>query len=346
MIAKEGIMNLSERKKKILAIVVDEYINTAAPVSSKNIADNYLPAVSSATVRSELAALEELGFLTQLHTSSGRVPSPLAYQLYVSELMEKGALTEGETDYIRRIFAEKADSLENVVKSAVKIISELTNYTSIGLSPLDEDDVVENIRLFRVKPEAALLIVVTERSYLKDNVIAVPADMTDENLESAGKMINRLFSGRRLGDIPAVGAEAEKEFAAYREVFDRVLEALGNYRAARENEIVLAGEDKIFRHPEYDNVESVKNFLSVVSSKEKLAELLDVDGNIEISVKIGRENSEDIPEDCSLVTAAYSAGGVKLGTFGVLGPIRMDYQKVITVLENVGKMLESIVNNK
>lgn len=339
-------MNLSDRKKKILQIVVDEYINTAAPVSSKNIADNYLPSVSSATVRSELAALEELGFLTQLHTSSGRVPSALAYQLYVSELMEKGALSDREIDYIRHIFADKADSLENVVKSAVKIISELTNYTSIGVSPLDEEDVVENIRLFRVKPDAALLIIVTERSYLKDNVIAVPREMSEDNLESATRMMNRLFAGRKLRDIPAIGADVEREFASYREVFERVLEVLRNYKSSRENEIVLAGEDKIFRHPEYDNVESVKNFLSVVSSKEKLAELLDVDGDIEISVKIGRENSGEIPEDCSLVTAAYSAGGVKLGTFGVLGPIRMDYQKVITVLENVGKVLESIVNQK
>ncbi len=338
-------MNLSDRKKKILQIVVDEYIETALPVSSKNITENHLSGISSATVRSELAALEELGFLTQLHTSSGRVPSTLAYRLYVSELMQKGELTDREIGTLKQVFTERADGMEGVVKNAVKVISDLTNYTSIGISALDEEDVVEKIRLFRVKPDAALLIVVTGQSYLKDNVINVPSDMSDENLESASRVINRLLSGKKLKDVSKIGEEVENEFAAYREVFDRVIEVLTHYRAHHEHEVVLAGEDKIFRHPEYDNVGNVKNFLSVVSSKERLAELLNVDGDIEISVKIGKDEG-DIPEDCSLVTAAYSVGGVKLGTFGVLGPIRMDYQKVITVLENVGKMLESIVKNK
>ena len=339
-------MNLSERKKKILQIVVDEYIETALPVSSKNITENYLSDISSATVRSELAALEELGFLTQLHTSSGRVPSTLAYRLYVSELMQKGELTDREIGAMREMFTQRTDSMESVVKNAVKIISELTNYTSIGLSALDDEDVVENIKLFRVKSDAALLIVVTAQSYLKDNVISLPKDMTDEQLESASRLMNGLLQGKMLKDVPAIGEMVESEFAAYREVFDRVIEVLTNYRSHMENEVVLAGEDKIFRHPEYDNVSSVKNFLSVVSSKEKLADMLSASGDIEISVKIGKDGAGDVPEDCSLVTAAYSAGGVKLGTFGVLGPIRMDYQKVITVLENVGKMLESIVKNK
>ena len=126
-----------------------------------------------------------------------------------------------------------------------------------------------------------------------------------------------------------------------------VIEALKSYARPRDEEIVLAGPEKIFNHPEYEDIGNVKNFLSVISSKDKIAEIVgDEDDEIQINVKIGSADDKDVPEDCSVVTATYSAGGKNLGTYGVIGPIRMDYSKVIAVLENVGKALEELVDGK
>lgn len=341
-----GKMKLSDRKKKILQIVVDDYISTAQPVSSKSITENHMPEVSSATVRSELAALEEMGFLTQLHTSSGRVPSIEAYKIYVSELMAKGKLSGKELSTIKTAFSAQADNLEEVVKSTAKVISELTDYTSIAVAAHDADDIIENINIFRYKKQTALLLIVTDKTLIRDKFIKIPEEMDEEQLQNASRIINKLFAGKRLAETFDLVDVIEEQFESYKEIFNYVIDAIENYVNNRSGGVVMEGEDKILNHPEYADVDKVKNFLSVVSSKDKLANLLTDDDGIEINIKIGGENEEDIPEDCSLVTATYLAGGIKLGTYGVIGPVRMDYQKVISVLEGVGKILEDMINKK
>lgn len=338
-------MKLSDRKKKILQIVVDEYITNAQPVSSKSITQNHMRDVSSATVRSELAALEEMGYLSQLHTSSGRVPSIEAYKLYVAELMDKGKLTGKELAQIKTAFARQSGNMEEVVKNAAKVISELTDYTSIAVAAHDEDDIIEKISIFPFKEDSALLLIVTDRALIRDKFIAIPSDMTDEQLESANRLVNKMFKGKRLGEVMDASLEAEEQFESYRAIFDRVIDAIADYVHDKSGGVVLAGEDKILNHPEYAEVDKMKNFLSVVTSRDKIANMLTDDSDIEISIRIGGED-ENVPDDCSLVTATYSAGNVKLGTYGVIGPLRMDYQKVVSVLEGVGKILEDMVNKK
>lgn len=339
-------MELSDRKKKILQIVVDDYIDTAVPVSSKSITEKYMSNVSSATIRSELSALEELGFLSQPHTSAGRVPSAEAYKLYVNELMVKDDLTVEELDYIKEAFNQKTQNIESVLKNATKVISELTSYTSVAVAPHDGTDKIINLKLFRFKQDKALVIIVTETKLLKDNYIDVPPQMTDEQLNDAGDILERMFTGRTVEEITLMSPEIEDNFLGYKNVFLNVIEALKEY--IRNNEdIVLEGEDKILDHPEYSDVGKIKNFLSVVTSKDKVIKLLDDNGkDIEINVKVGSDGYDDVPEDCSLISATYNVNGKKLGTYGVIGPSRMDYQKVIAVLENVGKILENILSNR
>ncbi|MBQ1942054.1 MAG: heat-inducible transcription repressor HrcA [Clostridia bacterium] len=334
-------MSLSPRKKKILQVLVDEYITTATPVSSKSISENYLTDISSATVRNELSALEEMGYLSHLHTSSGRVPSPLGYKFYVNELMEKKHLTRSQLDYIKSVLSAHTDSLEQVVKSAVKVISEMTDYTSVAMTNMNPYDRIETVKLLRIKPTSALLLIVTEGALLKDNIISIPEDSTDESIESATKMLDRLMQGKMLSEIAMIEHRVSEEFGAYREVFESVMEAIKRY-CNRESEVVMEGEDKILDQPEYLDVDKMRNFLTVVSDKDNLAKVLrGTDGGIEINLKIGSEVG--VSDDCSVVTATYSAGGVNLGTYGVIGPMRMDYKKVISVLENVGKILEGML---
>lgn len=340
-------MELSERKKKILQCVVDDYIETAVPVSSKSLTERHLPNISSATVRNELSALEELGYLTQLHTSSGRVPSAEAYKLYVSDLMIKDKLSEKEIDYIKKIFLEKADNLEEVIKNTTKVISELTSYTSVGVATPDVDEKINMIKFFRYKIDTALVLIVTERRLLKDNYISVPEGMTDEQLSEAERVLSRLLSGKSFEEVCNIKDDINDEFSGYKNIFLNVVEALKVYMTVKESDVVMEGQDKILDNPEYADISKIKNFLSVVTKKDKVMTLLAGDGrDIKINVKIGTDGYEEIPKDCSLVTATYSANGTKIGTYGVIGPIRMDYQKVVAVLENVGKILESILTNR
>ena len=342
-------MKLSDRKKEILKIAVDNYIDTAMPVSSKIIAEQYSDNISSATIRSEMSALEELGYLEQPHTSAGRIPSNEAYKLYVSELMVKEKLTTKELDYIKRIFLEKTDDLECVVKNAAKIISDLTSYTSMAIAPHDADEHVKKIKLFRFKPDSALVIIATESKLLKDNYVAIPENMSDDNLEEANAMLSRIFEGKTLNECCNLDVSLSEGFDDYKSMFVMVIDALKNYvNYSDSDEVVLEGEDKILDHPEYASVDKIRSFLKVVTSRDKIVNMLDSEGKngVEINVKIGSDGYEGIPDDCSLVSATYSSNGVKLGTYGVIGPVRMDYKKVVAVLENVGKILESIINKR
>ena len=340
-------MELSDRKKKILQYVVDDYIETAVPVSSKSLTERHLKDISSATVRNELSALEELGYLTQLHTSSGRVPSAEAYKLYVSDLMVKDKLSAKELDYIKKIFLDKAGNLEEVIKNTTKVISELTSYTSMGIQSHDLSEKIVSIKFFRYKPDSALVIIVTEMRLLKDNFIDVPESMTEEQLKDAEKVLDNMCRNKTFGEICEMKPEMEDSFMGYKNIFVNVIEALKTYVQTTDNDVVTAGEDKILDHPEYADIGKIKDFLSVVTSKDKVMTLLSGDNrDIKINVKIGADGYDEIPKECSLVTATYSANGNKLGTYGVIGPIRMDYQKVVAVLENVGKILESILTNR
>lgn len=340
-------MELSDRKKKILQYVVDDYIETAVPVSSKSLTEKHMNNVSSATIRNELSALEELGYLTQLHTSSGRVPSAEAYKLYVSDLMVKDKLTAKELDYIKKIFLDKADDLEEVIRNTTKVISELTSYTSVGMPNKDGKERIESIKFFRFRKDSALVLIVTEVRLLKDNYITVSESMTDEQLADAEKVLCNMFKGRTFEDICNMKPEVEDNFLGYKNIFVNVIEALKTYVETSGEDVVIAGEDKIFEHPDYADVGKIKDFLSVVTSKDKVMNLLvGEDRHIKINVKIGSDGYDEIPKECSLVTATYSANGTPLGTYGVIGPVRMDYQKVVAVLENVGRILESIITNR
>ena len=341
-------MELSERKKRILKIAVDKYIDTAVPVSSKLIAEEYEGSISSATIRSEMSALEELGYLEQPHTSAGRVPSNEAYKLYVTDLMVKEKPTLKELDYIKKIFLEKTDDLEYLIKNTAKIISELTSYTSMAIAPHDTKDHITHINLFRYKPDSALVLIVTENKLLKDNYISLPPDMPDENLLEANELLTKLFVGKTLDECCDADFLIGEELSGYKSVFVMVIDALKSYIQYSESDLIVEGQDKILQHPEYTDIDKIRNFLKAVTSKDKIINILSEDGkkDIKINVKIGSEGYEDIPEDCSLVSATYSANGVKLGTYGVIGPVRMDYKKVVAVLENVGRILESIITNK
>ncbi len=339
-------MELSERKKKILQLVVSDYIETAVPVSSKSITEKHLSNLSSATVRSELAALEELGYLSQPHTSAGRIPSNEAYKLYVSELMVKESLTVTELDYIKEIFLKNTNDVEEVIKQTAKIISDLTNYTSLAVASHDAQETIENIKLIRIKQDSALLLIVTQTKLLKDSIIELSSQMTDGRIEEANILLEKMFVGKTFNEICNIDLLLDESFESYKSVFIKVIDALKEY-VTLSDDVILEGTDKILDNPEYADLDKLKRFMSIVTKKDKVIDLLSDDGrDIKINVKIGSDGYEGLPDECSVVSATYSVGGIKLGTYGVIGPVRMDYKKVVSVLENVGRILENILSNK
>ncbi len=337
---------LSERKKRIVHAVVDMYIATGQPVSSADIQTKYLSEVSSATVRAELSALEALGYLEQPHTSAGRIPLKPAYRLYVDSL-DGGAnmLTDAETAFISSVFMKKLGDVEDISKQAAKIISDVTNYTSFFVDKSADSPVIEEVKLVPLKKGAVLVIIVTDKGMLTDSVIDVDAGMRKEYIDTATGILNRVFGGRVLSEIENVELEIDEELKGIKDIFDEVLGIIKTYVTEHGDNVVVEGALKMLDYPEYNNVEDAKRFLSVISDKNSVQELIaDEEGSIEFSVKIGKEDSG--VDKCAIITASYKVGDKLMGQAGVIGPERMDYKKVIGVLDCLKHTFSTVIDNK
>ncbi len=338
-------MELSDRKKKILKVVVDDYIEDGQPVSSKTIQERHLSEFSSATIRSELAQLEELGYLGQPHTSAGRVPLAKAYKLYTNELMPREDLTEEEIDYIYSKFSDHFPESEFLVKSAAKLISELTDYTAVGFLGSVSNDVIKNVKLVKLNERSILLIVMTDVNIIKDSIIATDFDADDNYISAAEQILNEVFDEKKLSEATDLDESLLNDrIKNYKLLFEKVVKLLKEYvKSKAEQNLVLEGSTNIFKHTEFNDIDTTKNFLSVLDSKEKLGSILKTeDNNLEITVKIGREDDSSLADDFALVSANYKLNGVNVGSAGVIGPMRMDYNRVIQVLNSIGRTLNEI----
>lgn len=337
-------MELSERKKKILHILVDEFISEGLPVSSKKLHEKHLTEYSPATIRNELFSLEELGYLSHTHTSSGRFPLPKAYRFYIDKLMEKGTLSDEEVGYIESHFKQNFSQAEDIVKNAAKVISELTNYTAIGFSEDNIDESIENVKLVKLNLNSVLLIVITQSCIIKDTVISCESEITDTYLETAEKILSEVFKNKTIKQAAFIGEEfIDDKIQIYKELFTNILNVFKNYVSKDNSKVVLEGSSNIFKYNEFKDIDKTRNFLSVIDNKEQLVNILKSESNdIEISVKIGKSENEELPEDIALVTATYKLNDKTLVSNGVLGPIRMDYNRVFLVLDMIKKAIESI----
>ncbi len=339
-------MELSDRRKKILQVVVDDYIAEIEPVSSKRVQERHMPEVSSATIRSELAALEELGFLGHPHTSAGKVPLPKAYRYYVDRLMERGRLTEDEIDYIQSHFTANISQAETLVKNAAKVISDITNYTGLGFEKGEAEENIQNIKLVQLSAKTVLLIVVTETKVLKDSIITADNPVDEIYIGAGEEVLNNIFCGRKISEAVKIGEELiESEFIRYRALFKNIIDLFKEYITSRCGTVFTEGTSKILSCPEFNDIEKAKNFLSLIDSKQRLVNMLKegTANSVELTVKIGSEEGEG-SEDFSLVTANYSLMGKTVGSAGVIGPIRMDYRKVVSVLECIRGAIDEIIS--
>jgi len=342
---------LSERKKIIIHALVDLYITTGMPVSSSDIQSKYLPDVSSATIRAELSALEALGYVEQPHTSAGRIPLKQAYKFYVESINSSNnpssMLTDQETAFIRNCFLKNLSKVEDISKEAAKIISDVTNYTSFFVEKNNSNIEIEEVKLVPLMKNKAVVLIVTNKGMVSNNAIDIKNDVKPEYIDTASKLLNKVFQGKLISDIENFDLSTiDNEIEGYKEIFDDVLSILKIYITEHSENVHVEGALKMLDYPEYNNIEDAKNFLSVISNKTNVTELLneEVDSDIEFSVKIGKEDSG--VDKCAIVTASYKVGDEVVGQAGVIGPERMDYKKVISVLDFMKKTLSTVIDNK
>ena len=330
---------LSERRKKILNALVDSYISDAEPISSAAIKDKYMPDVSTATIRSELATLEEMGYLNQPHVSAGRVPSSKAYKFYVDNILANES--QMDLQQVKSVLATKYASIKEIVKDSAKIVSDVTNYTSMLMISSTDNILVNDVKVIDMYDGTALVLIVTNNGSIKDKTIKLPETNISNYIEVANGLLYRTFAGKRLVEIVHSHNVIDAQLRDFEQLFEQVLNMIIDYKNARESQIQIEGKDKIFNYPEYNDVANVKNFLSIVNDQEKLHEIVnDKDGSIEFSVKIGREDDETL-NDMAIVSAKYKFSGEEVGQLGVIGPQRMDYKKVLSVLKEIGTLFEN-----
>lgn len=333
---------LSDRKKKVLGALVDSYITDAEPISSSAIKNKYMPDVSSATIRSELATLEELGYLVQPHVSSGRVPSAKAYRFYVDCLLSECGDTD--VDGLDETLKRRMSSVEELVRETAKTVSDVTNYTSLMVLSGADSLTVKEVKLVDLYDDSALVLVITDAGVIKDKTVAVPKDADGNYIELANRILNATFAGKSLAEIGNSAPVLEENIEGMKALVDEVIRLLAEYKRARESELYLEGADKIFQYPEARDVDNVRSFVSIISKKEKLHDLVAGDGDLEIDVKIGEQASEDL-KHMALVTARYSVDGKEIGHVGVIGPERMDYKKVMSVLRQLVRAFDKKDND-
>ena len=339
---------LSERKKKILCAVVDSYIEKATPVASKDIQEEYLSECSSATIRNELSTLESMGYLIQPHVSAGRIPSEKAFRFYVNELMYESNLTSHEAELIEQYFNRKISSLEDVMTAVTRIVAEITNYTSVVVKE-DMSDTITAIKLLDLDNGKMLVVIVTDSRVLKDGMVDLPDDFDEHMIEQAQRWLNKIFCGKHVSEFINFNypfALVNDEFAQYNTLFKKIIDVLKKVSLLNGMDVEMYGESKILEHSEYTDVVSARRFLAQMENKEQVAEIFTNDGGADgnVTVKIGKE--ENAPDGCAVVTTRVSLGENVSGAIGVIGPVRMNYKKVLSVLDKISEIIIDLVGNK
>ncbi|MCB6994023.1 heat-inducible transcriptional repressor HrcA [bacterium 210820-DFI.6.37] len=328
-------MDLSERKLRILQAIISDFIKTAEPVGSRTLSKKFDLGISPATIRNEMADLEEMGYLTHPHTSAGRVPSEQAYRLYVNDMMKKRELSEEEKNAIASKLYENVTELEKTVQHAAKILSEITNLTSFALTPSQDEDTLKYINLLPVDEETVVLMIVSHSGKVSNTALKLKVPYTEEGLELLSKTMTYNYRGKTLSevltldiiesfetDIEAMNALAKKVMPN----FVKTLEDMLNVN------LYMDGLTNIFSIPEYNDIDKAKMFLEMLGKKEDFTKTL-VNRENGVIITIGRENTEDIMQDCSLITATYHVDGKLAGKIGVIGPTRMRYGEITSVVE-------------
>lgn len=337
---------LNERKKKILQIIIEDYISSAEPVGSRTIARKYDLGLSPATIRNEMSDLELLGYLEQPHTSAGRIPSAQAYRFYVDALIEPGTLTDNDMALIDGWYNERRRNIDAIFQSTAKILSRMTQNVSMVLT---NQQTIANFCYLKFLPldsQHAILCIVADDGSIDTNVVDIPLGMSSEEMDYLAGKMSKLLEDRNLSDISVeILQNVHTDVVEDKLIFSSLLQAVRKMTGRRqEQKVFLGGTKQLLNQPEFRDVERVRNLLGILEEEKVLKDLLQGGEDSGLKVTIGSENKFTGIQDCSMVQATYRLNGQIVGTMAVLGPTRMEYGKVISVMDYLHKYLKTILD--
>lgn len=337
---------LNERKKKILQIIIEDYISSAEPVGSRTIARKYDLGLSPATIRNEMSDLELLGYLEQPHTSAGRIPSAQAYRFYVDALIEPGTLTDNDMALIDGWYNERRRNIDDIFQSTAKILSRMTQNASMVLT---NQQTIANFCYLKFLPldsQHAILCIVADDGSIDTNVVDIPLGMSSEEMDYLAGKMSKLLEDRNLSDISVeILQNVHTDVVEDKLIFSSLLQAVRKMTGRRqEQKVFLGGTKQLLNQPEFRDVERVRNLLGILEEEKVLKDLLQGGEDSGLKVTIGSENKFTGIQDCSMVQATYRLNGQIVGTMAVLGPTRMEYGKVISVMDYLHKYLKTILD--
>ena len=340
---------LDDRKLKILQTIIKTYLETGEPVGSRTISKYTDLNLSSATIRNEMADLEDLGYIIQPHTSAGRIPSDKGYRLYVDMLMED---KEHEITEMQEKMLQKADKMEQLLQQAARVLANSTNYATMVSAPTYNKNKLKFIQLSQVDANQIIAVIVMEGNIIKNKIVAVAEPLDNETMLKLNMLLNTNLNGIAVEDINlGMIARLKEQAGIHSGVISDVLDAVANtIQLDNDLEIYTSGATNIFKYPELSDKQSAPEIISAFEEKQQLAELvtqtLASDENKGIQVYIGSETPVQTMKDCSVVTATYELGQGMQGTVGIIGPKRMDYENVMKTLKTLMVELDAIFHKK
>lgn len=338
---------LDGRKIIILKAIIKTYLETGEPVGSRTISKYTDLNLSSATIRNEMSDLEEMGYIMQPHTSAGRIPSDKGYRFYVNTILQE---KEDEFTEIKDLMIKRVDRVESMLKQVAKLLAQNTNYAAMISAPQYHHNKLKFIQLSKVDEGKLLVVIVVEGNIIKNTIIPIRTELSDEGILNLNILLNNALNGLSIEEINLeVISRLKVQAGPHSEVVDRVLsEVAAAIRADDEDlQIYTSGATNIFKYPELSDGEKASQLIGALEQKELLQELVDDVNSSEsssgIQVYIGDEAPVQTMKDCSIVTANYELGEGLRGTIGIIGPKRMDYEKVLNTLRNLMTQLDTIL---
>ena len=319
---------MSERKRKILRALAEENIKTNEPVSSSVLAERYFTDLSSATIRNELAAMEEQGIISKTHTSSGRVPTTLGFQLFTDELLPFVRPTAKELSYLKEHINSKVSSMENLVYQAAETLSSVCNLPSVVLSGISPFAVVSGIKIFKLSSNDYLVVLLSSEGHIKD-VVNSEQDISEEDCLSASTFLTKTFAGQMIKDIKLEGAK--QEFAKFKAMVQMLIKVIENQQ---NGQMATSGHSKLLENPM--DQKSAKAFLNLMEDKEQIKEVAFKNNTKEVSVSVQNLNGAE----CAIVSCSTHDKNGKPISVAVMGPARMDYEKVIRAVKGLSKIID------
>jgi heat-inducible transcriptional repressor len=329
---------LDDRKKRILQAIVDEYVNTAEPVSSGAISKKKGLDFSSATIRNEMSELEKSGYLEKTHTSSGRIPSVKGYRLYVDELLKEDNISLEEIKYIKEKLQIKADQIEDLTKIASNTLSEITHYTTVAIGPKVTKQIIKEIKFVLLGSRMLMAVILTNTGMIKETIINFGEDIYEDQIETINLLFNSKLQGKPLEKInEPLDEYIFTEMKSSASMIKTIIEQL-NKVIYEESKLYLEGTNKSFDLPELSKAETARNFINILENKSEVVDLLDNEISKDINVYFGDELDDENLKDFSIVTL--KSDEKDLGTIGIIGPKRMNYSKIISVMRYIQRLID------